>query len=352
MPSEREAPQPIQFRRALVTGAGGFIGRALVRRLAAVGCEINALDADPAALERLKGTFPADLVRPFRGSLGESRVLREATDGIEVVFHAAAKVHSIPRNAREEAEFYEVNVVGTDNLLRHCTNPDFRSFVFFSTIAVYRTGIGAKLTETSPLDPQGAYAQSKLEAERRVREFPFPARMRPTILRMALVYGEGERGNFSRMMRNVDTGRFVIIGDGRTRKSMIYVEDVATAALLAARSPAAQGEVFVLADPQPYEMRQLVETLARHLGVRPPRFRVPAAIMRWGGKVLGLAGRTFGFPPMFEPTDIDKLTTDTICDVTKIHNVLGFESRFSLEEGVRRTVQGYRLGSTRRREAG
>jgi nucleoside-diphosphate-sugar epimerase len=332
-------------RRALVTGAGGCGGRAVVHHLVKNGWSVNALDMNPAALEPLRSADPADSVRLFRGSLSDSQFLHEAAKDVEAVFHAAAKVHAIPRSPKEEAEFFEVNVTGTENLLRACATPGLAAFVFFSTIAVYGTGDGNPLSEASPLNPENAYARSKAEAEQRVREFGFPGGARATIFRMSLVYGEGERGNFSRMIRAIDAGRFVFIGDGSTRKSTIYVGDVARAALLAAELRQAQGETFVLSDPEPYTVREISATIARHLGVRAPRWRVPPSLLRAGGRVLRAAGTTLGFRPIFTDEDVGKLMTDSICDTSRIRARLGFEPHFGLEEGVRRTIEW-----TRRKE--
>jgi UDP-glucose 4-epimerase len=241
-------------------------------------------------------------------------------------------------------------VEGTENLLRACQAHALRAFVFFSTIAVYGAGDGNPFTEATPLKPENAYAKSKVEAERKVMEFCRLDGMRPTVFRMSLVYGEGERGNFIRMLRGVESGRFLLIGDGETRKSMIYVGDVAEAALLAARNHAAWGQIFVLSDPSPYPLRQVVETLARHLGVRPPRLRLPVPLARLGGQVLDGLGCVFRFRPPFTGSDVDKLLTDTVCDVSKIQTTLGYQPRFGLEEGVARTVRWSRQEQTRRKE--
>jgi len=342
----------MEFRRVLVTGASGCVGRCIVQRCIADGCQVHALDLDGAGLQRIVGSFPDGAVAPFAGGLDDAELLARAAAGVEAVFHAAAKVHSIPRSPREEAEFFKVNVEGTENLLRHVDAANLRAFVLFSTIAVYGAGDGTPLTERSPLRPENAYARSKLECEQRVEAFFAARAIKPGIFRMSLVYGEGERGNFSRMMRSVDAGRFALVGGGRTRKSMIYVGDVAHAALLAARRPAAQGQTFLLSDPEPYSLRQVTEVLARHLGVRPPWIRLPAALLRAGGSVLGGLGRALGFRPPFSRDDVDKLLAGTICDVTQLRTLLGFEPRYGLEEGVRRTVAWYREQQARAREAG
>jgi len=341
---------PMEFRRALVTGAGGCIGQCLVKRLVAEGCGVNALDLDPAGLQRLAGSVPEGTLQAFQGDLNDAQILGQATEGVDAVFHAGAKVHSVPRNAAEEAEFFQINVAGTENLLRACQNRPLRALIFFSTIAVYGPGDGSPFRETTPVHPDNAYAKSKFEAELRVREFSRPDGMRPTIFRMSLVYGEGDRGNFNRMLRGVESGRFVILGNGETKKSMLYVGDVVEAALLAARSRAAWGETFVLADPSPYPIRHVVEILARHLGVRPPWVRLPVTLARFGGRMLDFLGRGLRIRPPFTRADVDKLLTDTVCDVSKIQTILGYQPRFGLEEGIARTAQWYRAEQAGLRE--
>ena len=332
----------VRFKRALVTGAAGCIGRCLTKRLVSEGCLVHALDLDESGLQSLIAENPQGTVTLFVGHLGDTEAIERASENVEAVFHAAAKVHVIPRSTQEEAEFFRVNVDGTDSLLKACGGTALRSFLFFSTIAVYGSGDGTPLGETTPTHPENAYARSKLKAEERVRSFFKSHVVRPTIFRMSLVYGEGGRGNFSRMLRSIDGGHFALVGSGMTLKSMIYVGDVANAAWLASSQLAGHGETFVLSDPEPYTLRHIAEVLAKHLGRRPPWIRFPVAILRAGGALLEILGRGVGFKPPFTRLDVDKLLTDTRCDVSKIQRVLGFQPQFGLDEGVRRTVKWYR----------
>ena len=348
MPPQTYGPdKQVLFKRALVTGAAGCIGRCLTKRLVSEGYQVNAFDMDESGLRSLIAEIPPGAVTSFVGNLGDGAVIQRATEDVEVVFHAAAKVHVIPRSAQDETEFFRVNVEGTENLLEACSETDLRSFLFFSTIAVYGTPDRTRICETTPLHPENAYAKSKLEAEERVRDFFHGRAIKPAIFRMSLVYGEGERGNFSRMLRTIDSGRFVLVGGGMTLKSMIYVGDVAHAAWLATTQLAGQGETFVLSDPDPYTVRQIAEAIARHLGRRPPWIRLPAGLLRVGGATVETLGRIAGFKPPFTRLDIDKLLTDTRCDISKIQRVLGYRPRYGLDEGVRRTVKWFRDANCR-----
>jgi GlcNAc-P-P-Und epimerase len=335
--------------RALVTGASGCIGRCLVKRLVAERWHVHLFDRNAVAQQRLLNLFPEGAVSAFHGNLASADDLRKACSGVDVVFHAAAKVHSVPRSPAEEEEFFAVNVSGTENLLHSLSDQILEAFVFFSTIAVYGTGDGSVLSETTAVHPETCYARSKLEAEDRVQEFFRNSAVGPTILRMALVYGEGERGNFSRMLRAVDKRRFLLVGNGATRKSMIYVEDVAAAALAAVRSSAAQGEVFLLSDPEAYRLRDIVETLARHLRVRSRKIRVPLWLARSGAGALETVGHWVGRRSPLTRDDVEKLVTDSVCDVSKIRARLGFQAQYGLEEGVRRSVEWYREEQTRQK---
>lgn len=250
-----------------------------MRRLLAQGCRVNVLVRDPTRSEPMFGPELPGAVRVITGELNVAPALEEAADGVEVVFHAAARVHSVPRNPREARAFFRDNVGGTEALLRCCTRQQLRRFVFFSTAAVYGNGAARPLDEAMPCHPAGPYAESKYQAERQVATFFREREGGAVILRLSLVYGEGERGNFLRLIRGIDKGRFLFVGDGHGRKSMTYVENVVEAALLSAVRPEARGQVFNVADPSPYPLRLVAETVARELGVAIPRLHVPASLM-------------------------------------------------------------------------
>lgn len=329
-----------EFPCALVTGATGFIGRRLVRRLSTEGWKVNTLCRGTSEFNRLFGDIPATKIRLIEGSLESPEILRAAMEGVDVVFHTAAKVHSIPRNREEEEEFFHVNSVCTENLLRACENKVLSAFIFFSTIAVYGPSLPNPLQESMPCCPEGAYAKSKYEAEQRVLESFRKNGIPATVLRLSLVYGEGGRGNFQRLIRGIDRGRFVFLGNKQCQKSMVYVENVVEAALKAANSPA-NGEVFNVADTSPYRMELIVETVARELKVSTPSLQVPASLMCFVGNVFEFLGRALHFRPPFTARDITKLTSDTICDVSKIQRAMRFQPPVEFSEGIRRTVQWY-----------
>src|SRR5687768_189525 len=239
----------LPLRRALVTGASGCIGSALVRRLIESGTAVTALVRERTRLQQVLGPL-VDRIRTVEGDLNDSAALTASVQNADAVFHAAARVHSVPRSPEEEQAFWRVNVAGTEALLAACGQvPALRAFVFFSTVGVYGRSEQV-LTELSPCRPEAVYAETKLRAESRVLDFQSAAGGRGVVLRVSMVYGEGDRGNLQRMLRSIERGRFLHIGGGDTQKSATYVENVVDAALLAAATPAAQGEVFLVSDPE------------------------------------------------------------------------------------------------------
>jgi len=201
---------------------------------------------------------------------------------------------------------------------------------------VYGPADGA-LVESTPCHPDTVYGQTKLEAERRVLAFHSASGARGTVLRLSMVYGEGDRGNLQRMIRAIARGRYLHIAGGRARKSATYVGNVVDAALLAASMPAARGQVLLVSDPAPYSLRQIADTIAHELGVAPPRLSLPVWAMMLAGRAFDLLQRLAGIRPPFTTREVRTLTTDVLCDTAKIQT-LGFHARVPLDEGIARTV--------------
>lgn len=329
--------------RSLVTGASGCIGRALVQTLLDRGREVSVIVRDVNGLEEALGEhFNHARLHVTEGDLNNPKELRNAAKKIDSVFHAAAKVHTRPRTKSEEEEFFQVNVEGTKNLMRAVTSQHLRSFVFFSTIAVYGSQQCGTLNEAVPLRPDSAYALSKHEAEKVVTAESSSQGIRSIILRLPLVYGPGDRGNMLQMIKAIDKRRFILIDQGKARKSLIYSQDVVDAALRASFLDVAAGQTFLVADPRPYEMRRLAQTISEELGKTLLPFSIPARLVSKGLTCAGLAAKAFGLSPKYDPSIVATLTSDRICDVSRMKSVLGYMPAVDLQTGIKRTIDWYR----------
>ena len=336
----------MQPGRALVTGATGCIGREIVRILLNQGHLVNVLVRDTRKLREVLGAYSEhNRLRVTEGDLSNIESLKNAAVGIDSVFHAAAKVHSIARTRTEEDDFFRVNTEGTKNLIHCIREQTLRRFVFLSTVAVYGKKQRGAVTEDDRSQPDTAYARSKHEAESMVKHALPRQGVRPVILRLPLVYGPGERGNFLRMVKAIDQRRFILIDGGKSRKSIVFSSDAAAAAIEAAFLETVAGETFLIADPKPYEIRQLAETISQELGKR----LFPISLSsRFAAATLDIVGRSvWGLRAdlKYRSSDIMTLASDRICDVSKMKSVLGFLPAVGLKIGIKRTIEWYKYSA-------
>jgi nucleoside-diphosphate-sugar epimerase len=278
------------FRRGVVTGATGFIGRALIGRLNASGVATLALSrtADASAGDRaahldLAGPSPID-ARMF-----------EAGD---VLFHLAAKTHDLTDAAGAEADYWRLNVDGTRRLLDAACRGGVTRVVFASSVKVSGEGGEQIVDESRTPVPLTAYGRSKLAAEEILRETARQGALTAVCLRFPIVYGVGQRGNLQRMIRAVDRGTFPPVPDTRNRRSMLHVQNAVQALWLAA-THASPGPVYYVTDAYSYSTREIDDAIRRALGRPPRRWSVPAPVWRalaaGGDLARRLAGRRVGF---------------------------------------------------------
>jgi nucleoside-diphosphate-sugar epimerase len=249
--------------KALVSGASGFVGRAVCTELLERGHDV-------AALVRRPGSEPSGC-SAVRGDLADASALAGAVEGMrpDCVIHLAAEIAS----QRDASKIAEVNVEGTRRLLAACAGGGRPRFVLASTVVTGDAG-GAQLEEGSPLTVETAYGHSKQECERLVRE----SGLHNVIVRPSHVYGPGGWYEEEFVKRLRQPGRFAVIGSGRNWWDVVRVEDVATAFVDAAeRAPS--GALYHVVDDEPIRYYDFVALTAEALGVGRPR-RIPAWLAR------------------------------------------------------------------------
>jgi nucleoside-diphosphate-sugar epimerase len=321
--SEQNAP------RVLVTGANGFLGSELVRQLAGAGMQLRASDRSEASCFSGVDYCLADILN-LRG-------LRPVLAGIEGVIHAAGLAHVFDRAKVAMAPFKAVNEIGTANVARAAAQAGVSHFVLVSSVSVYGDRSSGN-DETAACCPQGPYAESKWLAEQRAIEIAQTSGMALTILRLATLYGEGDPGNVARLMRTLDRGRFMWVGDGSNRKSLIHRDDAARACVTALRSPGAGLRVFNVSSPA-CTMRDVVEYLAVALNRSVPPWRIPASVATG---LVYLAARLSGGHLRSLYMIVQKWLADDVYDARKFEVTFGFRAQVGLAEGLRREVEWYR----------
>lgn len=194
--------------RVLVTGADGFVGRCVCRKLIQSGFIPRAGLRSPELWPQLQRSVPGMDEFSIMGDLSADPNLRGSFADVSVVLHLAARVHVMRDTAADPAsEFRYVNVEGTKSIARAAVEAGVRRLIFVSTIKVHGESTDEKpFTENMPCNPQDAYAVSKLEAEETLRSISAESGLQVVIVRPPLIYGPRVRGNFLRLMRLVDRG--------------------------------------------------------------------------------------------------------------------------------------------------
>jgi nucleoside-diphosphate-sugar epimerase len=325
-----------RIMRCLVTGASGAVGPALVNHLLASEHAVRILSRRPD--DRAWDTR----VQVVRADIGERDAMDRALDQIDVVFHLAALLHVVNPPPALRQEYERVNIGGTRNVIERSAASGVARVVFFSTIAVYGTTGGQLIDEGHPAQPDSFYGETKLEAERLVLSARAGSSPLGTVLRLAAVYGPGLKGNYLRLVKALARRRFVQVGAGDNRRTLIFDSDVARAAASCATSSGAAGKVYNVTDGRPHAMRDIVAAICAALGRTPPRFHVPVTPMRVAATVMDAVARTTHARLPFGSSTIDKYLEDVAVSGERLQTDLNWEPRMTLTTGWRETIGGLR----------
>jgi len=319
---------------ALVTGATGTIGPTLVRRLLEVGYHVRIL-----ARRQLQCPLFNDSIQVELGDICDPAVVGRLVEGTDVVFHLAAKLHVPDPPPELHAEYWRVNVEGTRNVIQQAVATGVRRLVYVSTVTVYGPTDGQVVDESAPPQPDSVYSRTKLEGEQiALAAQHADGKQLAVVLRLATVYGPRQKGNFQRLVQALARGRFVPVGDGRNRRTLIYVRDAVEAMLLAAEHPKAAGQIFNVTDGRIHAMRDVLTAICQALGRPGPRLHAPLAVAQLGAAsvewAFGLLGRR---APLTRAT-LDKFVEDAAYRGQRIQAELGFRPAYDLEAGWRETI--------------
>jgi nucleoside-diphosphate-sugar epimerase len=289
----------------LVTGSNGFLGKSIVHELTT---SYNLI-----SLSRTSGDYKVSL----------EKEIPEFVQKFDLVIHAAGKAHSIPRTSIEKKQFYDVNVLGTQNLLKGLTKVGVpEQFVFISSVSVYGQDSGNAINETHTLESKDPYGLSKIEAEKLVTNWCEQNNVICTILRLPLLVGKNPPGNLGAMLRAIDKGYYFNIGGGKARKSMVLVKDVASFIY----KVAIIGGTYNLTDgvhPNFYELSAAISKQKNKKAI----YNLPLFI----AKFMGYFGNLLGGKAPINSLKLKKITSDLTFDDTKARNVLGWKPQKVLE---------------------
>jgi nucleoside-diphosphate-sugar epimerase len=321
-------------KRALVTGATGFIGAHLVRALVERGWSVRAL-----ARSRTKAAaLAARGVGVHHGDLTDPRSLRGIGEGVAVVFHAAAQLH-VPGISDEAYD--RTNVRGTRHLVEAIRPSPIRKLVALSSIAAIGIREAGTIDERFPCRPDLAYGRSKLAAEQVLTEAAIHDGLPAVILRPPTVYGPGERYNFLTLCRAIRSGWFLPIGRAENRIPFCWVGNVVEA-MIAAAERGRVGEAYLISDEPALTFRQVTRVLSELVRGRPlTRLHLPVPLATICSYPVAAAAGLLGVPAPLSPGRVRTMSSDMCFDLRKARVELGYRTEGSFRDLARRTIEWY-----------
>ncbi|MDY0110142.1 MAG: NAD-dependent epimerase/dehydratase family protein [Candidatus Krumholzibacteria bacterium] len=316
---------------ALVTGAAGFVGRWLCADLTQRGVSVRALD-----LAGAEGPWD----RFYAIDLTQVDDLRPAVDGVDAVFHLAGLAHTSLAGARGAAAYRALNVEATRRLVGAAVAAGVPRFVLLSSVKAVGEAAAGVLTDESPPQPTTDYGCTKREAETIVLAAAAASGLHAAVLRSALIYGPGVKGNLREMIDAVAAGRFPPLAETGNRRSLVDVRDVAAALWLVATEPAANGRAYILTDGQVYSTRRILEAIRRGLGRRPPRWALGPALLKPVAVMGDGLSRLIGRDAPYSSERHERLFGSAEYGGAAIARELGFRPRWVLETAARELVAG------------
>lgn len=314
------APGPV-----LVTGASGFVGRALVERLLADG-------VPTLAAVRTAAVLPAGARQVHAPDLGPDADWRAALDGVACVVHLAARVHVMRDDAADPlAEFRRVNVQGTLALARQAAEAGVRRLVFASSIKVNGEGSapGRPFTADDVPAPCDPYGISKHEAEQALWAVAAQTGMELVIVRPVLVYGPGVKANFRSLMGWLARGLPLPLGAIHNRRSLVALDNLVDLLTTCVDHPAAAGQVFLAGDGEDLSTTELLRRLGVALGKPARLLPVPAAWLEGAARLLGRA-------PVAQ-----RLCGSLQVDIGKARDLLGWTPPVTVDDALRKTARAF-----------
>lgn len=307
-----------------LTGASGFVGGALLKYLRNAGIE-------PRLLSRR--AIPGSDCRVV--SLHDVEALTRALAGIDVVFHCAGFAHAFEQPELSQTELHSsVNHHGAVNVGRAAAVAKVKRLIFCSSVKAVGDPGSARVDETFDAPPDTAYGRAKRAAEVELAEIGEQTNLEIVILRLAMVYGPGSRGNLERMLRLVERGYFPPLPETGNHRSLVHVDDVVTAMLISAVHPAAVAKRYIVAHPDAPSGKELFDAMTLASGRKCATFAVPAALLRNLGRLGDRLESVLGRRLPLDSQSVSRLLDSAWYSPDSIQGELGWEPRIDLTTGL------------------
>lgn len=321
--------------KVLVTGATGFTGSVLVKKLLEQGLDVRAIARNTSNLVPFKGMN----ITWFRGEVFDKDTVAAAMQDVEYVFHVAAAF----REAKStEQDYRNVHLVSTQHIVHEALkNPDFKRLVHVSTMGVHGHIRNPPGDENSPFSPGDGYQCTKVEAEDWLKEFtenqPFPY----SIIRPCAIYGPGEK-RLLKLFKMAAGKIFPILGNGKCWYHLVHVEDLANAIILAATEEKALGEAFIIGATEAIQLEDMATIIAGEYGTSLKIVRLPIGPFFLLGDICELLCKPFKIEPPIYRRRVAFYSKDRNFSTKKMQEVLGYKPIWNNRDGIIQSARWYR----------
>jgi nucleoside-diphosphate-sugar epimerase len=322
------------MKQVLVTGATGFTGGYLCKRLVAEGYSVRGLALPDQKIDDLVNAG----VQIVTGDLTEENTLIPAVSGIDIIYHIAAvyREEGIPKNT-----FWDVNVQGTKNLLEAAKEAGVKRFVHCSTVGVQGEIKEPPANENAPFNPGDYYQQSKLEGEILALEYFKKEGLPVVVFRPVGIYGPGDT-RFLKLFKYIKKGKFRMFGSGNVLYHLTYIDDLIDGILLVGETSGIEGEVFNLAGERYTTLNELVQIIGKVLNVDVSKHHYPVWPVWIAGAIFEIICRPLRINPPIYRRRVDFFIKDRAFDITKAKQILKYNPRIDLQTGITKTAEWYK----------
>jgi nucleoside-diphosphate-sugar epimerase len=315
------------LNRLLVTGASGFVGRAVCERALELGLTVRGSHRS----FKSQPLVPTGVEKIQIASVDGNTDWSSALVGVDVVIHLAGRVHVTEIAGKDSLAIYrEINTAGTERLARMAVTAGIRRFVYVSSIKVNgEQSSNGSFTAADAPRPEDAYAISKWESEQILYRVGTESGLEVVVLRPPLVYGRGVGANFSRLLHLVQRCVPLPFASVSNRRSLIYVKNLADAIITSAAHPRATGQTFLVSDGQDISTPELIRSIAGAMGVPSRMFPCPLSLLKATASIAG------------KSAELRRLLGSLAIDSTTFRSQTGWIPPYSFLQGLRDTTEWY-----------
>ena len=324
------------MKKILITGANGFIGSNLVKRLLSEGNEVRSLVRKTSDLSFLNGLHTEIMY----GDINDTDSLQTAMQGVDLVFHIAG----LAADWGAYEWFEKVNFTGTKNVAQVASAAGVSKMVYISTVAFHGFG-KVNMTETSPVAKDLIpYAQTKYKAEQWLWDFQNQTDLKITAVRPGNVFGVNDRTFMLKYLEAMETGKFMEVGKGRSKTCPVFIDNLIDIITLVSREDKANGQAFIATDGLDIDWHTFNGKLADAMQIKLPKASIPYSVAYPVAKIYYGVHKALGLKsePFLTPYRINNGGKDYHFSIRKLQDYFDYEPQTGLDEAVQKTVAWYR----------